>query len=69
MGITNSRQTIDGKWEIGDVLSSGFMRDLQVISGPHKNDDSWSPDYYIVVNPKNHRQYRFTPYRGLYRIV
>ena len=66
MGITNSRQTIDGTWEIGDIVISGFMRDLEVISGPHKNEDSWSPDYYIVINPKNGKKYDFVPHRGIH---
>ena len=66
MGITNSKKTIDGTWQIGDFVDAGWIKGLMVISGPHKNEDGWSPDYYIVVYPKNGKKYDFIPYKGIH---
>ena len=65
MGITRSKQTSDGTWQIDDFVDAGWMKGLEVISGPHKNEDTWLPDYYIVVNRKG-KKFDFIPHKGIH---
>jgi hypothetical protein len=59
MPIKSEKQS----WTIGNMVKVGFL-ELQVVNLILTPGD-YLPDKYWLINPKNSKQYTFTPYNGL----
>ncbi len=59
--IIHSKQ----KWEVGDKVNIGFMKDLEVESVKAIKDGM--PDIY-TLKASNGKKYEFIPHNGLYAI-
>lgn len=64
-GITG-QGTYHQDWTPGQIVKVGFMK-LMVLSGPHPNEDSYLPNFYVLAGNKG-ATYRFTPHNGCERI-
>jgi hypothetical protein len=61
--IRNSKQ----KWEVGQKVSIGFVRDLTVSAAIATPGDGL-PDLYFLVNQANTKIYQFIPHLGLQQV-
>ena len=59
--IKNTKQV----WEIDQVVSVGFMKNLRVIG--YKKTTDWKPDAYLLESTKG-VFYEFVPHNGLTRL-
>ena len=53
------------KWDIGEKVNIGFMKDLEIVAIRAEKD--FLPDIYELVAP-NGKKYEFIPHNGLYAI-
>lgn len=53
-------------WEVGDVVSVGFVKGLEVIAKVATPADH-RPDLYALWQPEKNRFYQFVPHNGLSR--
>ncbi|MDB5397398.1 MAG: hypothetical protein JWM91_4904 [Rhodospirillales bacterium] len=60
-------RTCKQKWEIGQVVSVGFISGLEVI-GKVATPGDYKPDLWVLVQASTKRIYRFVPHSGLSRV-
>lgn len=53
-------------FQVGSVVSVGFVRGLRVIAKIPTPGD-FAPDAYVLQQEANGRWYRFVPHNGLFR--
>lgn len=59
---TKARQS----WEVGDVVTVGFVKGLEVVAKVSTPGD-YKPDLYALWQPNSNRFYQFVPHNGLTR--
>ncbi len=61
--VTNSKQ----RWEIGQTVSVGFVRNL-VVKAAIPTPGDFAPDAYILTNAAGTQFYQFVPHNGLQKL-
>lgn len=54
------------KWEIGQIVKVGFVKDL-VVKEKVATPGDYRPDLYVLWQPATNRWYSFVPHNGLAR--
>jgi len=63
---TTRRPKAKQSWEIGDAVSVGFVRGLEVVAKV-ATPGNYLPDQYALWQPSTGRFYSFVPHNGLTR--